>query len=245
MGNRHNQSFFGQKFGLIVQSSAKEEPYIFLQCIKNKGTSWEKPSQGEGKKVKLSLEELISMLQVLQKKETNWKTVHMFKEETTPISINLVENENGSETVWINIGEYKKMLKGAQVKLLELLLSHILEDKIEFATVSTNSKPSNFETENNYKKQTSKFAPESPPVTVPFEDNKMRVSEEVISGEEIKRVVGEIKGSTEKALLITFTSGNEVWIPKSTIKSNFEEESKEKQSFLIDSWVLQKNKVEI
>ncbi len=244
MGNSHNKSFFGQMAGLIVQTSSKEQPYIFLQCIKKKAdASWEKPSQGEGKKVKLNLEEIIWMVRVLNKKIKKWTTFHEFKEEKTRISINWADDKN--ETLWINIGEYKKKIGWSQAELLRLLLSHILEEKIQFATGSTNSKPSNFGTENNYKKQTSKFAPESPPVTIPFEDNKIRVSEEVISVEEIKRVAGEIKSSTEKALLITFTNGSEVWIPKSTIKSNFEEESKEKQSFLIDSWVLQKNKVEI
>jgi len=242
MGNNHSKSFFGQKAGLIVQSSSKEQPYIFLQCIKKKADeSWEKPSQGEGKKVKLNLEEMISMVRVLNKKIPQWTTFHEFKEEKTKISINWVDDNN--EVMWINIGEYKKKIGWSQAELLRLLLSHILEEKIQFATGSTNSKPSNFGTENNYKKQTSKFAPESPSVSVPFEEKKIRVSEEVISGEEIKRVVGEIKGSTEKALLITFTNGSEVWIPKSTIKSKFKEESKEQQSFLIDSWVLQKNKI--
>ncbi len=244
MGNSHNKSFFGQKAGLIVQTSSKEQPFIFLQCIKKKADeSWEKPSQGEGKKVKLNLEEIIWMLRVLNKKIQQWTTFHEFKEEKTRISINWGENNN--EILWINIGEYRKKIGWSQAELLRLLLGHILEEKIQFATGSTSSKPSNFGTENIYNQATSKFTPESPPVSIPFEDNKMRVSEEVVSGEEIKRVKGEIKDSTEKALLITFSSGNKVWIPKSTIKSKFNEESKEKQNFLIASWVLQKNKIEI
>ena len=183
------------------------------------------------------------MLRVLNKKIPKWTTYHEFKEEKTRISINWGDDKN--EILWINIGEYKKKIGWSQAELLRLLLGHILEEKIQFATGSTSSKPSNFRTENNYMQPTSKIAPESLPVTIPFEDNKMRVSEEVVSGEEIKKVVGEIKDSTEKALLITFSTGNKVWIPKSTIKSKFNEESKEKQNFLIDSWVLQKNKIEI
>ncbi len=241
MGNSHSKSFFGQKAGLIVQSSSKEQPYIFLQCIKKKADeSWEKPSQGEGKKVKLNLEEIILMVRVLNKKIPQWTTFHEFKEEKTRIGINWEENNN--EIFWINIGEYKKKIGWSQAELLRLLLSHILEEKIQFATGSTSSKLSNFN-DNNYKQPISKFTLESPPVTIPFEDNKMRVSEEVISKDEIKKVKGEIKGFTEKALLITFTNGDEVWIPKSTIKSKFNEESKEKQNFLIASWVLQKNKI--
>ena len=244
MGDKHSKSFFGQKAGLIVQSSSKNQPFIFFQCIEKKADqSWEKPSQGEGKKVKMNLEEIIWMLRVLNKNISQWTTYHEFKEEKTKISFNWVDDKN--ETMWINIGEYKKKIGWSQAELLRLLLSHILKEKIQFATVSTISKPSNFGTEINSNQPISKFAPESLPVSIPFEDNKMRVSEEVVSKEEIKKVVGEIKGSTEKALLINFSNGNEVWIPKSTIKSTFEEDNREHQSFLISSWVLQKNKIEI
>jgi hypothetical protein len=60
MTNSHNYSFFGQKSALFIKSSSKNEPYIFFQCIKSKNDgSWEKPSQGEGKIIKLSLEEMI------------------------------------------------------------------------------------------------------------------------------------------------------------------------------------------
>ena len=241
MGNSHSKSFFGQKTGLIVQSSSKEQPFIFFQCIKKKADqSWEKPSQGEGKKVKLSLEELISIVQVLQGEETNWNTIHKFKDETTSIGINWGKDENGKKIIWIKIGDYSKMLKGSQIKLLELLLSHILVDKIEFATVSNISRPPNVDN-NNIKQD----LPERLSNHNISEKNNIKVTEEVISREEIKKLSGEIKGSTEKALLINFSNGNEVWIPKSTIKSTFEEDNREHQSFLISSWVLQKNKIEI
>ena len=33
MTDNHNQSFFGQSTGMLVQSSSKHEPFIFLQFI--------------------------------------------------------------------------------------------------------------------------------------------------------------------------------------------------------------------
>jgi len=56
-------------------------------------------------------------------------------------------------------------------------------------------------------------------------------------------VAGSIKGETEKALLINFTNGNDIWIPKSVIHSQFNKTLDLKQNFLIDSWLLIKNKI--
>jgi len=67
MTDKHNQSFFGQSTGMFIQSSSKNEPFIFLQFIKKKGDgSWEKPSLREGKRVKCGLEEIIMILNVLK-----------------------------------------------------------------------------------------------------------------------------------------------------------------------------------
>jgi len=64
MTDQHNYSFFCQKTGLTVQSAPKNEPYMFLRFIKNKSDGeWEKPSKGEGKAIKFSLEEMVSILQ--------------------------------------------------------------------------------------------------------------------------------------------------------------------------------------
>ena len=69
MTDKHNQSFFGQATGLTIQSGSKNDPYFFLKCIKKKnGGIWEKPSKGEGKTFKCSLEEMIMILQVLKRK---------------------------------------------------------------------------------------------------------------------------------------------------------------------------------
>ncbi len=43
MTDNHNQSFFGQSTAMFVQSSSKNEPFIFMKFIKKKGDgSWER-----------------------------------------------------------------------------------------------------------------------------------------------------------------------------------------------------------
>ena len=54
---------------------------------------------------------------------------------------------------------------------------------------------------------------------------------------------GAIKGETEKALLITFDTGKEIWIPKSTIHCQYSPKKQFNQSFLIDNWILKRNKI--
>ena len=123
---------------MIIQSPSKESNFIFFQFLKKKkeGT-WEKTSLGEGKKIKCDLEEIIMILQVLKGKEKSWSTVHDFKGEKTSISV----NRESDAKVWFNVGEYPKMLSFAQIEILRRLLEHILQEKIEHATVMKNRKP--------------------------------------------------------------------------------------------------------
>ena len=66
MADTHNHIFFGQNTGLIISSSSKFDPYLYFRCIKKKTDGkWEKPSLGEGKVIKFTLEELILILKVL------------------------------------------------------------------------------------------------------------------------------------------------------------------------------------
>jgi len=58
------------------------------------------------------------------------------------------------------------------------------------------------------------------------------------------KIDGSINGETEKALLIKFiSSGQEMWIPKSTIHCQFSPRKNIEQSFLIDNWILKRNKI--
>ena len=134
MVDAHSQSFFGQNTGLIVISPSKSESFIFMRCIKRKKDgSWEKPSSGEGKLIKFSLEEIIMILQVLNQDLFNWSSYHTYRDEKTPLSFSW-EDKN-AKSLWINIANYSKMLNFAQVEILKLLLTHILKEKIKHATI--------------------------------------------------------------------------------------------------------------
>lgn len=236
MGDTHNYSFFGQNTGLFLQSSSKNEPFVFFRCIKKRDErSWEKPSRREGKTIKVGLEEIIMLLQVLEQKMKSWSTVHRFKEEKTRISIKWDENED--KTLWIHVGNYSKKLNFAQVEILKHLLKHIFKEKIEFSTTSTFLKESNAQNITKEINQTKDSSPENSET-----DGLIVIEESSIEGK-TKEMEGIIKNETEKALLIEFAPGNEKWIPKSTIKSQYGIKNGSKQAFLIDEWILKKNEL--
>jgi hypothetical protein len=76
MTDYHIKTFYGQKSSITLTSPSKSAPYIFLSCINRKedGT-WERTSEGEGKTVKISIEEIICILEVLLKKSANWRNI--------------------------------------------------------------------------------------------------------------------------------------------------------------------------
>ncbi len=236
MVDNHSYSFFGQKVGLIVQSALKNEPYIFFRLIKCKNDgSWEKPSSGEGKIIKFSLEEIVCILRVLNKEANSWSSYHSFKESKTQISFKWENAEKGK--LWIHIGSYSKVLEYAQLTILAMLMKHILKEKIEFATTLSPSK-----------KKESKKLPniivqeEVIKETLKDDDNHF-IEENNEKQEEVKIVSGSIKKETNKALLIQFDNSAEIWIPKSKIRSGFENTKDITQKFSIDSWILSKNKI--
>jgi len=254
--DNHNQSFFGQSTGLILQSSSKSDPSIFFQCIKKKSNEkWEKPSKGEGKNIKCSMEEIVMILQVLSKKEESWSTYHKFKDINTQISFSWDPNDN--KKLWIHIGEYSKMLDFAQIEILRLLLTHILEEKIIFATASNgteSNKQTNQSKSNN--KITEKIANKKKKKDTNYNQklsDQMRVEESIEplnsnthkTNKNVSKIVANIKKETEKALLLKLTSGNEIWIPKSSIKSNFIEKKDISQTFLVDEWIISKNSIAV
>ena len=205
MGDYHNYSFFGQKFAIILQSSSKEQSAIFFQCIKTKtDSSWEKPSLGEGKKTKFSLEEMVMILEVLKEKRVTWSTFHTYKEEKTIIVFKWLEEKDkqGDKVLQIKIGNYVKRLNWAQIKIFEKLLTHVLDEKIIFATSKSFTKPKIIEIN-----QTSSI------------NSELKEKKEYISDDAVSKVSRTVKGETDKALLIEFGSGVEAWIPKSRIHS--------------------------
>ena len=188
---------------MFIQSSSKSEPFIFMKFIRKKGDgSWEKLSTREGKTIKVSLEEVVMILEVLKKKIKSWSTVHSFKDDKTTISVSW----EGEAKVWFNVGDYPKMLSFAQIEILKLLLLHLLEEKIEFATISDMSKTQIVIEQTVTKKQ------EVPELTV---------VEEISSESNLTKVEGVIAGMTDKAVLLKLNSGAENWFPTATIKSHY------------------------
>jgi hypothetical protein len=255
---------------LILQSSSKTDPFIFFQCIKRKPNGeWEKPSKGEGKNIKCSLEEIVMILQVLNRTEDSWATYHSYNDSKTQISFNW--DPNDKKKVWVHIGEYSKMLDIAQIELLRLLLTHILKEKVEFATSSNGSGSSgnNSYSSKSQDEQWTKREVQSPRIkqspqsnSIPERMVDLRVEESIesinlpknrgnraqnkdepIDSEKLTKVMGIIKRETKKALLIQFKSGNEVWVPKSSVKSKYISNNEISQTFVIDQWVLVKNEV--
>ena len=238
--DKHSQSFFGQATGLTIQSSSKSDPFIFLKCIKKKpDNSWEKPSLGEGKAIKCSLDEMVCILHVLKRKSDSWSSYHTYNDNNTQISFNWEDNQK--KKLWINIGSYSKMLGFAQVEIFKLLLKHLINEKIENATISNMVKNKNNEIRESKREMT-----DSNSATT----SNVKISKDLSQGEikvdkEKTRIKGSIKTETEKALLIIFYNGQEVWIPKSGIHSKFLSDLGVDQEFIVNSWILEKNKVAV
>lgn len=136
MADFHTKTFYGQKRSVRVTSPSKQVPYIFLSCLNRKNDgSWEKPSEGEGKTVRLSIEEIICILEVLYRRSANWRGYHVFKERKTEIYVGW--EDESRQVLRVKIGEYVKKLRFPNLNFMTLLLDHILKEKIEFATSGT------------------------------------------------------------------------------------------------------------
>ena len=236
MVDNHSYSFFGQKIGLIIQSASKGDPYMFFRLIKCKNNgSWEKPSSGEGKIIKFSLEEMVCILRVISKEVNSWSSYHTFKDSKTQISFKWEDGEK--RKLWIHIGSYSKVLEYSQITILEMLLKHILKEKIEFATIPTSFKKKNSDGLNN-------IVIQEEIITEVNHEGSNEITKMHSSDPKKKRhITGAIKGETTKALLIQFNDGSEIWVPKSTIHCDFNNTKDIIQNFTIDGWILEKNKI--
>ena len=96
----------------------------------------------------LSIEEIICIDEVLNKRSANWRGFHVFKEYKTEIYVGW-EDESRSIIVF-RVGDYQKKLRYPNTKFLALLLDHILEEKIEFATSSTYKTKDRVSRDNEY-----------------------------------------------------------------------------------------------
>ncbi len=266
MTNSHALSFFGQNSGITISSKEKEEPFLFLKFIKKKKDgSWEKPSQGEGKAIKLSMEEIFMILRLLQKKAKSWSTVHSFNKTKTQISFNwdMTKEKEEEKILWISVGEYKKMLSYAQTEIFCMLLDHLIKEKIEFATIQRESSQKNKFVKNHEEKEEIKAIEDNDTVSAESEQVDIVEEERIwaasnpndddkesnffkkdimpMNKKSTSEIEGIIKNKTEKAVFIAFNDGKEIWIPKSTIRSPDELSSEKAHKFLIDTWILKKH----
>ena len=225
----HTKTFYGQNTALTINSPSKITPYIFMSCnMRNKDGSWEE----EKKTVKLSIEEIICILEVLKRKSANWRGYHVFKEYNTEIYVGW-ESE-AREVLKISLGEYKKKLRFPNTNFLTLLLEHLLKEKIEFATSNT------FETKGE-KGEERDYGVFTEHITARDGLQVVETTEYDLD-KEIMEVHVKIKIESPKALLITLDTGNEFWIPKSTVHNNFNVNDKENyQRLIVDKWIIEKH----
>ena len=251
MTDIHNKSFFGQKVGMILSSRSKTDPFIFFKFLKKKANNeWEKPSKGEGKTIKISIEEMITILNVLHRKLLKWNGFHSFKEEKTAISLNWDEKD---ELLWIRVDEYAKSLKFPQTEFLKLLIEHLIKEKISYATsgnITLNEKKSS---DNNSEDFSEFFESESFFENISDSNNnenkKATIEQYTNNGNNNKRkntpkqiIKARVKKVTDKAILLIFANGKEVWFPKSTIYCDFDPKlNTHEQEFLVENWILEKN----
>ncbi|MFW9882716.1 MAG: hypothetical protein ACFFG0_57365 [Candidatus Thorarchaeota archaeon] len=237
MADYHTKTFYGRKSSLMVTSPARMVPYIFLSCIhrKDDGT-WEKPVKSEGKTVKLSIEEIICILEVLHRRSANWRGYHVFKERKTDIYVGW--EDESRRALRIKIGDYEKKIRFPNLNFLTLMLEHILAEKVEFATSGT------FESQEKEEvvDEEAEYSVFAEHITA---RDGLHIVETTEYGASIDTVdiKAQIKVESPKALLITLESDEEFWIPKSTIHNKYDVRNKELQKFIIDKWIIEKHKI--
>jgi len=241
MVDSHSKSFFGQNTGMIVSSSSSSDPFIFIHCIKKKPDGiWEKPSTNEGKIIKISLEEIVMILRVLNRQTLNWECHHIYKDKKTSISFSWEDED--VNVLWINIGIYYKMLNLAQTEILRMLLIHLLREKIVYSTIPKRTNNENKAIKLRQEELCNRNVIEEINEESDCYKNDL-FSDRTLRGnilKDLSNVDGIILGETEKAILIEFDN-KEVWVPKSTINNHYISRKNLSQKFLINKWFLKKN----
>ncbi len=217
---------------MILKSNSKSDPFIYFTFIKKKDEqNWEKPSTGEGKSIKLSLDEIAMIQRLLKKTAKSWKGFHSYEGTKTSIELNWT----GEDEIQIKVDQYSKQIKAGHIDILQLLFKHLLKEKVEF---STELKSLNeFKNSNKAEKET--ITPETKNI-LPKKILSPKITPDTANNSEISVISGIIEKSTEKALQIKLESGEHKWVPKSKIHSKFDQESQEIQVFQVESWILKK-----
>ena len=238
MTDYHIKTFYGQKSSLLLSSPSKSVPYIFLSIFNRKEDGlWERISEGEGKTVKISMEEIICILEVLKKKSANWRGFHVFKERKTEIYVGW--EKEARDVIQVKIGEYLKKLRFPNLNFFTLMLEHILNEKIEFAT-SGKPEKSREEGDAHEKGEYGVFSEQI------LARDGLHVVETTEFGveKETVEIKAKIKVESPKALLIIIDLDTEFWIPKSTIHNEYDVNNKKKlQTLIVDKWIIEKQRI--
>ena len=257
--NHHNYSFFGQKTGMLLDSAEINQPCLYLRFLKKKQDgSWEKPSQGEGKNIKLNLLEMIAILRIFRTQNTKWSTVHKFGEETTSITV-----ENKNNIISFMISGYVKQLKYPESVLFTDLLDHIYHEKIVNAT-GNNSKNSKSNGASKVNRQQSNINNRDSQIhnlsDVPIPEYPEELNEKnkktqekrididpeqwynsLKTNDDFKLIPGAVNEERAKAVNFHITDLISIWVPNSCINKS-QEESKEgvwvKDWFLKKKWLI-------
>lgn len=234
--DRHNLAIFGKKVGIIIDSDSMKNPHIFIRALKCKDSGvWEKSSLREGISVNLKLSEIIAFSEVLNGTIKEFKTMHKYKESTTAISI--VRDSVDSNLIKIRIGAYDKPIVFPDTILLSKFISHLIDEKIANATVSTekekieNESVEDFEDIAAESKKSIDIIKEK--TTEPVKD---LVKKQTSEKEETMNIKMAIKNVRPKAILIVKEDKTEKWIPRSAIISNFDEKLTTPQDFTVKVW---------
>lgn len=226
MVEQHSLKLFGQKTGMIFSTNAREDESVFVRCIKlKKDGSWQKFD--EGKSVKLSLIELVAICDVLNKSRKIFNTFHSYNNMKTPISFAWDENDN--DLLWINIDEYSRPVNYPENELLRKFMEHLLSEKIEFATIQKAKEE---------KSESSGGLIKSIDEAEKIEDKPQAKSKR---DDGTQTISASIKMAREKAILVNY-DGREMWLPRSTIKNEFNANSTGIQEFEVMNWVLEGKK---
>lgn len=236
MTDFHTKTFFGSKTSVLITSPSKDVPYIFLSCFNRKEDgSWEKIQEGEGKTVKLSIEEIICIQEVLNKRSAIWRGYHVFKDRRTQIHVGW--QDESREVLIIQIGLYQKKLRFPNITFLKILLDHLLIEKIEFATSAptrSKEKGKSFQEPEEYSLFTENITSRDGLIVVE--------TTEYSTLDDLMEISVKIKAESPKALLISLKD-QEFWVPKSTIHSKYDINDKETlQKLIIDQWIVERNK---
>lgn len=207
MADSHLKIFQGQNIDLIVESKSKFDEFVYFHLL-------EKSEKETERKVTLSfiLEDVAMILCLLRKKIYIWES---YREQDLKVSF--VWEDKNCQRLWIHLANHSKILYISQIEVLKLLIRHLLNEKVIYAT-SKKIIDSNL----NFKEMLNKN----------------------IMMESIDKVEGKIISETEKAILIKLMNNVDVWIPKSSIHSKYSPKNLSFQSFIIENWVLKKNDLE-